>query len=73
MGEPVGEAALIEAAAHVFVADVEDPVCDDADLHHLARVLRLRPGEIVTACDGAGRWRLCQVRPSTLETMWQMT
>jgi 16S rRNA (uracil1498-N3)-methyltransferase len=26
-------------------------------------VLRLRPGEAVTASDGAGRWRLCRFRP----------
>src|SRR5205814_8002651 len=27
------------------------------DGHHLARVLRLRPGEVVTVADGAGTWR----------------
>ena len=42
------------ARAHVFVADLDDPVLDPADLHHLRRVLRLRPGELVTAGDGAG-------------------
>ena len=50
----------VHAAAHVFVADVDAPVLDDDDLHHLARVLRLRAGEVVTASDGAGRWRACE-------------
>ena len=29
------------------------------DLHHLKRVLRLRRGETVIACDGRGNWRTC--------------
>lgn len=45
------------AAAHVFAADLEHPVLDEDDLHHLRRVLRLRSGEIVTVSDGHGRWR----------------
>jgi 16S rRNA (uracil1498-N3)-methyltransferase len=49
----------VHAAAHVFVRDLDAPVLDDDDLHHLARVLRLRAGEVVTASDGAGRWRVC--------------
>lgn len=48
------------AAAHVFVADLDAPVLDPQDRHHLARALRLRPGEPVTVSDGAGRWRLCR-------------
>jgi 16S rRNA (uracil1498-N3)-methyltransferase len=28
-------------------------------VHHLSRVLRLRPGEIVVASDGRGAWRTC--------------
>lgn len=49
----------MHATAHVFVRDLDAPVLDDDDLHHLARVLRLRAGEVVTASDGAGRWRPC--------------
>ncbi len=49
------------SAAHVFVADVDAPVIDDADRHHLERVLRLRPGEQVTVSDGAGGWRACVI------------
>jgi 16S rRNA (uracil1498-N3)-methyltransferase len=52
--------ALRRSAAHVLVADVAAPVLDDAAAHHLARVLRLRPGEPVTVTDGAGRWRCCE-------------
>lgn len=51
---------LRASAAHVFVADLTTPVLDEADGHHLARVLRLRAGEVVTACDGAGSWRSCR-------------
>lgn len=47
--------------AHVFVADLEAPVADDADRHHLERVLRLRPGEVVTVSDGRGAVRRCVV------------
>lgn len=50
-------------AAHLFVADVERPEPDPADLHHLQRVLRLRSGEKVTVCDGAGAWRICVFGP----------
>lgn len=49
------------AAAQVLVADLgdgSDPVIDDATAHHLGRVLRLRPGEVVCASDGAGGWCL---------------
>lgn len=42
---------------HVFVADLESPQLDDDDRHHLGKALRLRPGDLLTASDGAGRWR----------------
>jgi 16S rRNA (uracil1498-N3)-methyltransferase len=38
---------------------VDRPQVDPADEHHLHRVLRLRPGEVVSVADGAGTWRLC--------------
>ncbi|HWE67369.1 MAG TPA: RsmE family RNA methyltransferase [Acidimicrobiales bacterium] len=44
------------AAAQVFVDDPAQAVLSDDDLHHLARVLRLRAGEEVIASDGAGHW-----------------
>jgi 16S rRNA (uracil1498-N3)-methyltransferase len=49
------------AAAHLFVADIDRPEANDVDAHHLTRVLRLRPGETVTASDGRGRWRTCRM------------
>lgn len=45
----------------VFVRDLDGLELDEGDSHHLARVLRLRPGEMVTAADGAGNWRPCAV------------
>jgi 16S rRNA (uracil1498-N3)-methyltransferase len=47
------------AAAHVIVTDLDGPVLDRADRHHLESVLRLRPGESVSVTDGRGGWRLC--------------
>jgi 16S rRNA (uracil1498-N3)-methyltransferase len=60
--DEVGHPASVGAAALVYVADLEDPVPNAEDAHHLARVLRLRPGEPVVAGDGRGRWRLCRFR-----------
>lgn len=41
----------------VFVDDLEHPVLDTDDHHHLARALRLTAGTPITVGDGAGRWR----------------
>ena len=57
--------ALLEraaAAAQVLTSDLDELEVADADVHHLARALRLRDGEQVVASDGAGRWRLCAWR-----------
>lgn len=48
-----------EAAAQVFVTDLDRPTVDTEQLHHLSRVLRLRSGEFVVAADGEGGWRIC--------------
>jgi 16S rRNA (uracil1498-N3)-methyltransferase len=48
------------AVAHVFVEDLDVPVPDEEDRHHLSHALRLRPGEEVTASDGMGQWRRCR-------------
>jgi 16S rRNA (uracil1498-N3)-methyltransferase len=45
-------------AAHVFVDDLDSLALADDDHHHLERVLRMRPGQAVTASDGEGGWRL---------------
>jgi len=57
--QPVGHPASVGAAALVYVADLDQPVAEPDDAHHLTRVLRLRRGEPVVAADGRGRWRLC--------------
>jgi 16S rRNA (uracil1498-N3)-methyltransferase len=49
--------ADVDAAAHVFVDDLAAPALHDDDHHHLARVLRVRDGDLVTVADGTGRWR----------------
>ncbi|HSL57479.1 MAG TPA: RsmE family RNA methyltransferase [Acidimicrobiales bacterium] len=49
---------------HAFVADIARPELADADRHHLARVLRLRPGDPLTVADGEGRWRPCRFGPA---------
>ncbi len=53
-------AELRDAAALVFVQDLDSPELGDDDCHHLGDVLRLKPGELVVAADGAGTWRLCE-------------
>jgi 16S rRNA (uracil1498-N3)-methyltransferase len=50
-------------APHVFVADLDHPDLDPDDRHHLERVLRLRPGDAVSAGDGAGGRRACRLAP----------
>jgi 16S rRNA (uracil1498-N3)-methyltransferase len=47
------------AVAQVFVEDLVSCEPGPADVHHLSRVLRLRPGETVIASDGRGSWRQC--------------
>lgn len=46
---------------HVFVEDLKRPELRDEDRHHLTRSLRLRPGDSLTASDGAGSWRVCRL------------
>jgi 16S rRNA (uracil1498-N3)-methyltransferase len=51
-----------DAIAHVFV----DLLADECDIegpdgHHLRRVRRVERGELVTAADGSGAWRLYEV------------
>jgi 16S rRNA (uracil1498-N3)-methyltransferase len=54
-------AGRFSVAAHVVVADIDAPVLDAADAHHLSAVLRLRPGEAVGVTDGVGGWRPCRL------------
>jgi hypothetical protein len=57
-----GVAVRARAAAQVFVDDPAAPVLSTPDAHHLARVLRLEPGEEVVAADGRGHWCRCAFR-----------
>ena len=52
---------LRNSAAHVFVADLVSPVLDDADRHHLLRVLRVAAHEVVSVSDGRGSWRTATI------------
>ncbi len=52
---------------HVLVGDVGAPVLDDAEVHHLGRVRRLRDGDVLTVTDGAGSWRWCRWRGGPVE------
>lgn len=56
-GVPGDGVTPLGARAHVFVDDIDAPRLSPGDHHHLARVLRLGPGAVVTVGDGAGRWR----------------
>ena len=67
----MGWPADIPASAHVFVASAADLTdtleVSGEDGHHLARVLRLRTGEVVTVADGSGAWRpyrVAELRPA---------
>jgi len=59
---PVRGPADANAVAHVFV-DALDDHCEITgdDGHHLQKVRRLTPGEIVTLADGSGAWRIYEV------------
>lgn len=52
--------ASLGAHAHVMVSDLGLLTLTDMDRHHLTRVLRIRPGEVITATDGRGSWRTCR-------------
>jgi 16S rRNA (uracil1498-N3)-methyltransferase len=61
---PVSPAA-VGAVAQVFVTDLDELAVAPGDERHLAQVLRLRPGEVVVASDGQGKWRPCRFTGST--------
>lgn len=52
----------------MFVDDLDQLGMRPEDTHHLGRVLRLRDGEAVAACDaaGSGAWRRCMWRSGQL-------
>jgi 16S rRNA (uracil1498-N3)-methyltransferase len=59
----LGYAASAPAAAHVFVDELGDGDLwiEGEDGHHLQRARRLHVGESVTASDGRGAWRCCDI------------
>lgn len=66
-GSPAaGDRPWRSAATQVFVADLDTPELSDEDAHHLQRVLRVGPGELVCAADGHGGWRLCHLERGEL-------
>jgi len=78
VGEPAPTPAgalgdeLRGSAAHVFVEPAVlkgEGTLELApiDRRHLGRVLRLRPGEVVTVSDGVGNWRRCRWRGTDME------
>jgi 16S rRNA (uracil1498-N3)-methyltransferase len=56
-------------AAHVVVASVDAPVLEPDDAHHLLRVLRLRPGSLVSVTDGRGGVVACELSPAGLSVV----
>ena len=48
--------ALRGSAAHVFVDALDTPELDADDGHHLRRVLRVAPTDVITVSDGHGAW-----------------
>jgi 16S rRNA (uracil1498-N3)-methyltransferase len=58
---PSDNPLLIRAAAiaQVVVDDLDTLTVSPEDHHHLAKVLRIRNGEVIVATDGQGSWRTC--------------
>lgn len=53
--------AALRRGPHVFVDDLDAPRLRPEDDHHLRRALRRRDGEVLTASDGTGRWRVLRL------------
>jgi 16S rRNA (uracil1498-N3)-methyltransferase len=48
----------VSSVAHLVVDDIQTARISQSDFHHVARVLRARAGELITATDGKGAWRI---------------
>jgi 16S rRNA (uracil1498-N3)-methyltransferase len=58
---------------HVFVDDLSAPLLCDDDHSHLAKSLRVRPGDPITISDGQGSWcpaRFADVPEVTADPIW---
>jgi 16S rRNA (uracil1498-N3)-methyltransferase len=60
-------------APHVIVDEINHPVMSDEDVHHLAKVRRLRDGDLVSATDGCGSWRWCAFKDSALTVVGEIS
>ena len=58
MIDPIPSPAALNLP-HVFVEEIENPEIEEADNHHLGKVLRLRQGDHITVSDGKGKWCEC--------------
>ena len=66
---PEAADSLRRSSAHVVVTDVAAPALDEAAAHHVFRVLRVGPGDVVSVTDGRGAWRLCRATGGALEAL----
>jgi 16S rRNA (uracil1498-N3)-methyltransferase len=55
---------LRSSQAHVFVSSFDDLALGADDEHHLGRVLRLAPTDVVTVSDGIGSWMTATWTPN---------
>ena len=62
----------VAAVAQFTVSDPCQPLLEDADEHHLRRVLRARVGEEVVVADGVGGWTICAVSATGLEPLTEL-
>lgn len=60
---------LRHSAAHVFVDSLDAPDLSDMDRHHLSRVLRVRPDDVVSVTDGTGYWAEARLADGVLRVV----
>ena len=60
-------------APHVIVDEIDQPVLCAEDVHHLAKVRRLRDGDLVSATDGRGSWRWCAFVDAALTVVGEIS
>ncbi len=54
---------------HVLVENLETPELGEEKLHHLKKVLRIKPNSLITATDGKGAWGVFNFSGSSLENV----
>ena len=68
-----GSPAAVSSVAHAIVESLDDAVLGADDHRHITRVLRARPGEVVTLTDGRGKWRRAVVPDTWTDPTIQLT